>query len=552
MGQEAGSMPGIELVGTKGKSAMSAVTLSRRQLLQLASALGVTSSGAMLPWMMRASAAQGTPATEPMGSVTWAIDSDPVSLVPYGSSSTSNMHGKEFIYDSLLEWDRDLNIQPALAESYEAAPDATSYLFHLRQGVTFHDGRPLRAADVKYSLDMTLNPPAPVVASPYLANIAEVVVVDDATVRIDMSQPDPTIPGILAWQRMSPIFPEGIADEINLLSEGIGTGPFKLIEYVSNDHLEYEAFADYWKPGVPCIQHLTIPIIGEEQSRVALLRSGEIDGGNFSSDVVTSLEGDENFEVLSGLTSAPRTIYVNMAKDVPWRDIRVRQAVSKTIDRQIIIDNVYAGNSELTGPIPPGYGDWPLSQDELAEHYTVDVEGAKALMAEAGLEDGFSVTLIAISAPREYTQIAEIIAEQLKQINIDVSVEPQEIGTFVESINSEFEWASTGGGMRGDPSGYFSVFRSADEGTFAITYGDGWKSDELDQLYDQALATTDQAERHDLYIQLQKLVLEENPYLYTVQPYKFQVVNKRVTGMYVAYTDFNTGLRQVCVTDAEA
>ena len=368
--------------------------------------------------------------------------------------------------------------------------------------------------------------------------------------RIDMSKPDPTIPGILAWQRLTPIFPEGIADEINLLSEGIGTGPFRLLEYISNERLSYEAFADYWKPGIPCIQQLTIPIVSEEQTRVALLRSGEIDGGTFTPDVATSFEGDENLEVLTGLTSSPRTIYINMAKEVPWRDARVRQAVSKTIDRQVIIDNVYAGNAELTGPIPPGYGDWPLSPDEIAEHYTVDVEGAKALMAEAGLEDGFSVTMIAISAPREYTQIAEIIAEQLKQINIDVSVEPQEIGTFVESINSEFDWASTGGGMRGDPSGYLVQFRSSDEGTFPLYYGDGWKSDEFDQLYDQALATTDEAERHDLYQQLQQLVLEENPYLYTVQSLKFQVVNRRLSGMYVAYTDFNTGLRQACVTDA--
>src|SRR6478609_4185248 len=159
---------------------MAAVTLTRRQLLELASAIGVTTSGAfLLPRM--ANAAQGTP--EPIGSATWAINSDPVSLVPYGSSSTSNMWGKEFIYDSLLEWDKDLNIQPALAESYEAAPDATSYLFHLRQGVTFHDGRPMTAADVKYSLDLTLNPLPPVVASPYLANVKEVVAIDDATVR---------------------------------------------------------------------------------------------------------------------------------------------------------------------------------------------------------------------------------------------------------------------------------------------------------------------------------------------------------------------------------
>ncbi len=527
---------------------MTSPVLSRRQLVQLASAIGVTASASMLlPQLVRAARQEDT---APAGSVIWAIDTDPVSIVPYGSSSSSNMWGKEFIYDSLLEWDRDLNIQPALAESYEAAPDATSYTFKLRPDVLFHDGRPMSAADVKYSLDLTLNPLEPVVPSPYLANVAEVVVIDEMTVRIDMSKPDPTLPGILAWQRMTPIFPEGIADEINLLSEGIGTGPFRLLEYISNERLEYEAFEDYWKPGIPCIQNLTLQVVPEPQTRVALLRSGEIDGGTFGPDIATTLEGDENLEVLSGLVSSPRTIYINMAQDVPWRDIRVRQAVSKAIDRQVIIDNVYAGFAELCGPIPPGYGDWPLSPDVLAEHYAVDIEGAKALMAEAGLEDGFAVDMIAISSPREYTQIAEIMAEQLKEINIDVSVVPQEIGTFVESINSEFSWASTGGGMRGDPSGYFSVFRSSDEGTFPIFYGDGWKSDEFDQLYDQALTTSDQAERLDLYNQLQELVLAENPFLYTVQSLKFQVVNRRLSGMYVAYTDFNPGLRQACVTDA--
>jgi peptide/nickel transport system substrate-binding protein len=500
----------------------------------------------ILPRMAHAANQDGAAAA---GSLTWAIESDPVSLVPYGSASTSNMWGKEFIYDSLLEWDQNLEIQPALAESYEAAPDASSYTFHLRPGVVFHDGRPLRAADVKYSLDLTLNPLEPVVPSPYVANIAEVVVIDDATVRIDMSTPDPTLPGILAWQRFTPIFPEGIADEINLLSQGIGTGPFRLLEYISNDRLEYEAFPDYWKPGVPCVQTLIVPIVTEEQTRVALLRSGEIDGATFSADVAATLEGNDEFEVMSGLTSAPRTIYISTVPDAPWRDKRVRQAVSKAIDRQVIIDNVYAGNAELTGPIPPGYGDWPLSPDELAEHYAVDIEGAKALLAEAGYEDGFSVSLIAISAPRDYTQIAEIMAEQLKEINIDVSVEPQEIGTFVESINGEFEWASTGGGMRGDPSGYFVPFRSADDGLYPIQFGDGWQSDEIDQLYDEGLATTDQAERLEIYRRLQELVLDEIPYLYTVQPKKFQVVNRRVSGMYVAYTDFNTGLRQACVSE---
>ena len=95
------------------------------------------------------------------GKLVWALESDPVNLIPYGGVSTSNMWGKEFIYDSLLAWDKDLNVIPALAESYDQ-PDATSYVFHLRKGVKFHDGKELDAEDVKYSFDMMKAPRRPV------------------------------------------------------------------------------------------------------------------------------------------------------------------------------------------------------------------------------------------------------------------------------------------------------------------------------------------------------------------------------------------------------
>jgi len=536
-----------------GEAPTRPIPVTRRSLLKgtAAAGLGVSASAALWQVITDKALAHGFQAGgPPTGSVVWALTADPASLVPYGSSSTSNMQGKEFMYDSLLEWDRDLNIQPALAESYETADDLMSYVFHLRRGVLFHNGQEMTAADVKYSLHLSLNPEPPILPSPYLANVSGVEIVDDYTVRITTSVPDPTIPGVLAWQRMTPIFPNGIGEEINFLSEGIGTGPFKLIEYVPNSYLTYEAFPDYWNPGIPCVQNLTLQIVTDEPARVAFLRSGEIDGGTFSADSVAAFEDDDQFEVLSGLFSAPRLLYVNTARDVPWRDVRVRQAVSKTIDRQEIIDKVYAGDAVLTGPIPPGYGDWALPEETLKEIYTVDVEGAKALMAEAGYADGFSVELAAISAPREYTQIAELIREQLKHINIDVSVVPQEIGTFVETINSTFDWASTGAGMRADPSGYVVQFRSGNS-TFETQIGDGWISEEFDQLYDEALATSDNARRHELYTRLQEIIIRDEAInFYTVQPVKFQVVNKRLTGMYVAYTDFNTGLRYACVTDS--
>jgi peptide/nickel transport system substrate-binding protein len=311
----------------------------------------------------------------------------------------------------------------------------------------------------------------------------------------------------------------------------------------------YTAFEQHWNPGVPCIKDLTLKILPDEQARVAALRAGEIDGGTFTADVARTLQNNEELEVLRGLFAAPRVIQFNTVKEVPWRDKRVRQAINKVVDRQEIIDKVYGGEAELTGAIPPGYGDWPLSADELAELYAQDEEGAKALMAEAGYADGFSVTLQAISAPRDYTQIAEIVRERLKVLKIDVTVEPLEIGTFAKNIgDGNYEWASTGRGMRGDPSGFVVDFRSGTASNVKW-FGDGWKNDELDAAYDEALSTTDQARRHELYRRIQQIIAEEAAHLYTVQPYKFQAVRKRLTGMYVAYTDFNSGLRTACVTE---
>jgi peptide/nickel transport system substrate-binding protein len=530
--------------------------VGRRDLLRRAAALGLSApvvSGLLGVPSPSALAHQegGTPATGATcsGSITWALESDPANLIPYGGVSTSNMWGKEFMYDSLLEWDRDLVIQPALAESYEVNEDATSYIFKLRQGVLFHNGQEMTAKDVKYSFDTAPKPPPPGIEVAFLANVAGVEVVDDYTVTITMSKPDPTLPGVIAWVRYTPIVPEGIFDQINVLSEGIGTGPYRLVEFVSNDRVVYTCNEDYWKPGVPCIRDVTLKVLPDEQSRVAALRSGEIDGATLSADVARTLENDETLQILEGLTSAPRVIQFNTIEDVPWRDVRVRQAINLAIDRQEIIDKVYGGRAQLTGAIPPGYGDWPLPEERLQELYTPNVEQAMALMQEAGLESGFDVTLEAIAAPRDYTQIAEIVREQLRPLNINVTVEPLEIGTFAEHNGAgTFQWQSTGRGMRGDPSGYVVDFRTGTPLNL-LWFGDGWSNEEIDRLYDEALATADVAERMADYQRIQEIIAEDVPNLYTVQPTKFQVATQRVEGMYVSYTDFNTGLRTACVTE---
>jgi peptide/nickel transport system substrate-binding protein len=516
--------------------------MSRRDAVKRAAALGLGASAIGSLVQLDEASAQ---ATVPTGELTWALETTVPNIIPFGGIALAQWQGKEFMYDSLLAWDADLNVIPALAESWET-PDDLTYVFTLRQGVKFHDGGEMTAKDVVYSIGQALNPVEPGVKVPYLGNVAGAEAVDDYTVKITMTKLDPTLTGTLAWTHYTPIVPDGLLDRVEVLSDGVGTGPFKLSEYSQDDQIVYEAFPDFWNPGTPKIAKLTLKMLTDEQARVASIRSGEIDGGTFSPDVASTLTADE-ITVLSGLTSAPRVIQFSMTKDVPWRDVKVRQAINLVVDRQEIIDKVFGGNAVMTGVIPPGYGDWPLTAEEVAAGYANDVEKAKTLMAEAGFADGFDVTLQSIAQPRDHTQVAEIVQQQVKQLNINVTVEPLEIGTFAANIGSgEFEWASTGRGMRGDPSGHVVDFRSGTANNL-VWFGDGWKNDEIDALYDEGLATLDPARRHEIYNRIQQIVMEEVPNLYTCVSMKFEAVTSRVQGMYVFYGNTNPGLREVTV-----
>jgi len=519
---------------------------SRRDALKASGALaaGAAIGGGLTIKQLATVSAQDAP----HGEVIWALDSPPPSLLPFGAIAGAAWRGREFFYDTLVMWDQDLNVIPGLAETWET-DESGNYTFHLRKGVLFHNGNEMKAADVKYSMDLAVNPPEPGVTIAYFANVSGTEVVDDYTVRVNMSKVDPTLLGYLAWGVYSPIVPENFYDDYNPLSEAIGTGPFKLVEYSQDDAIVMEANPDYWTPGIPCISKLTLKTLTEEQTRVAALRSGEVDGGTFSADVVMTLEGNEDLTILQNTVSVPNVIQFSMVEDHPWNDVRVRQAINKVVDRELIKANVFGGKAEITGAIPPGYGEYPLTPERLGELYANDVEAAKALMEEAGYADGFEVELQSIAAPRFYTQNAEIVAEAVKQLNIKANVVPLEIGTFAKNNgDGTFEWQSTGRGMRGDPSGYVIDFR---QGTAlnVVWFGDGYNNEEFNTLYDQALAELDQAARVPMYQRLQEIVAEDVANLYLTQPFKFQVVHNRLSGMYVSFTDNNPGLRTACVAE---
>ena len=523
--------------------------LSRRELLVRAGALaGGGVAAGWLPNILVPSAATAAETPKRGGKVTWGFPSDPVAMIPFGATNGSNYDCTSLMYESLLKWDRGLNARPALAESWQI-PDDKTYIFKLRKGVKYHSGKELDAEDVKYSLELQKTPPPPGAVTSFYPKIASVTAVDKYTVRVAMAEPDATMLGYLAWGRYSGIIPKGLYDRMDLRTKADGTGPFKLEEYVPNDHVRWTRFAGYWDPRLPYLDEITFKVMQDEQARVAALRSGAIDGAYFTPDTAATLKGDPSLIVLKGLTAVFREVEFTIHGDgKPWNNVKVRQAVSAAINRQQIIEKVYGGDAVYSSKIPQGYGPWPLSQDALKlkwERY--DLPKAKQLMTEAGFANGFSVTLQSIAHPTDYTLNAEVMKEQLRLININVTVQPLEIGTFASNNSrGEFEWQSTGRGMRGDPSGFIADF-DPNSSIYKAWYQGGYNNQELTNLYYQGLHTPDPAKRMPIYRRLQEIVLTEWPAMPLVNPMKYFVVRKRLHGMYVGFEDTERGLIEAWV-----
>ena len=480
------------------------------------------------------------------GRMTFALEQDPVHVAPFGAILTSNHWGKQAAYDSLVEWDRNLNLKPALAESWRISADQRSITFNLRKGVRFHNGKELDAGDVKYSVEKMLAPPLPgsVATLGQIPSFDGVDVVSKYVARLRLKARDARVFGFLAWGRYSPIVPAGLYDQINASRGAIGTGPYRMLGFDPNDKVEYVRNTRFWKQGLPYMEAMTLKTLPDEQSRIAALRAGAIDGATLSSDGANSFRNDSGFTVLRGGTAAFRELQFTIKGDPkPWHDIRVRQAVNLAINRQAILNTVYSGNGNYSGIVPPGYGPWPLTQAELKTKYQkFDLVKARALMRAAGQTRGFSVKLSTFSTPLEFQQIAAVIKSQLKAINIEVEIVAQEPGTFAANNGiGNFEWDLTARGMRGDVDGYMNEYNPAIPAYRA--WYPNWKNVKVWRLVGNGKIILDPAKRLPVYKQAQILLQSELPQIGIVQVNKYQVVRKRVQGMYVAFSDFNTGLR---------
>ena len=525
--------------------------LNRRDLLVKA---GVIGAGAVAAGSVAGAASAATKRVgatpKKGGKITFALEQDPVHIAPFGAILTSNHWGKEPMYESLIEWDAKLNQRPALAESWKVV-DPRTIDFTLKRGVRFHNGKEVTAADVKYSVEGWLNPPLPGSATTVnqVPSIESAEVRSKYVVRIKLKKPDARLFGFLAWTRYSAIVPEGMYQQVNAGREGIGTGPFRLTSFTPGQGTEYQAYTNYRKKGLPYLSQLSLPTMPDEQARIAALRAGAIDGATLSADGAKTFQGNSNFTVLRGLTAAFRELQMTQkaGEDKPWHDVRVRQAVNFAINRQQIIDRVYNGFGEFSGHVPPGYGPWPLTRAELRNNYEkFNLAKARTLMRQAGFGNGFEVTMSTFSTPLDFGQVAAVIKSQLDQIGINVNIKAEEPGTFAANNGAgRFDWDLTARGMRGDVDGYTSEFNPANA-IYKVWYPE-YKNVKMWRLVGNGFITLDDKKRLAMYKELEKILLTELLQVPLVAVSKFQVVRKRVKNMYVAFSDFNTGLKTAWV-----
>lgn len=401
------------------------------------------------------------------------------------------------IFEGLVKPNSDGEMIPAVAEKYTLSEDGTTYTFTLREGVKFHNGQTVTAEDVVYSINRCAAVPEgqekPLVAA--FSAVKSVEALDEKTVAVTIAQRDLEFISYMT----AAIIP---ADYENQDTAPVGTGPFKFVSRTPQQDFVMERFEDYW--GAPAwLDKVTYKICENADALVMNLNGGSIDlCAHLTSAQASQL--NQNFQVLEGTMNLVQAIYLNnQAK--PFDNQMVRQALCYAIDRQGIMDMVADGHGTAVGSsIYPAFAKYFLP--ELVDKYPHDVAKAKELLAQAGYPDGFDMT---ISVPNNYQphmDTAEVVAEQLREAGINVTIQPVEWSTWLDTIYNGRQFQATVVGVDAANMTARAMLErfTSDYGKNFINYN----NPAYDALFQQAINAQDEAAQTDLYKQMEAMLAD--------------------------------------------
>jgi len=421
------------------------------------------------------------------------------------------------VQESLVKVDRHGKLVPSLAERWHTA-DNKNYTFFLKKGVRFHNGRELKAADVKYCFERALNPET---KHPYAKDyeaVGDIIVKDDYTVTFALKTINANFLQNIA-RAGAAIYPREAVD--TLKSHPIGTGPFRFEEWVRGDRVVLVKNGEYHVKGLPKLDRVTFRFITDPNAVLAALKAGDIDVSLFGlgPEHVQDLLKDARFQVISGDTTNDVILSMNNSRK-PYTDVRVRRAMTYGVNKSDVLKGAMFGMGKILGtnvdPLNPYYVD-------MSKAMPYDPAKAKQLLAEAGYPNGFD-TVLKVTPQYEYTvRSGQVIADNLKKSGVNVKIEQIEWGQWLSRVfrEADFDLSIIGHAEAWDIKNYANP-----------KYYFRYDSPKFQALFAKSEITVDDKARREVYADMQKVLVEEAPVVWLFMHPRLAATKKGVQGLW--------------------
>lgn len=487
-----------------------AKTRASRPWYVMAIAFLFTSSLLLLAGCGRSeSAPRDAAARREAGELVVALQDDGKTLDPHKAADAASMHLIENLYSTLLRYAPEYGeVEPDLAERYEVSPDGLVYTFHLNRAATFHSGRRVTSADVKYSIERIRESE---VRAAHFAAVKEIETPDEHTVVLRLAEPFAPLLTYVAHP-MNAIVDRDVveANDGSIDRVAAGSGPFKLVEWRKEQHLAMARHEGYHVPGLPRLSRVVFLPMPDPTVRTIALRNGEI-------DLILDVTGRDE-RVLRpaknvSVAAVPGTFWeyvgINTARE-PLNDVRVRQAIAWAIDRDAINRVVKLGAATVLdgGLIPPGH--W--AHAGLSIYPQRDLDKARELLTAAGVQPGELKLICKVGSAFPYQVAAgQMVKQQLRDVGIEVQLLAQESGVFFEALGKhDFDLTVVG----------WVGFVDPDEWTYELFHSKGmwnqqsYNNARVDALLEEGRRTTDRAARQRVYAEAQRIITDEAPMVF--------------------------------------
>jgi peptide/nickel transport system substrate-binding protein len=474
------------------------------------------------------------------GNLIAAIAGEPDQLDPQKTSAYFSFEVLENVFDTLVEPDENLEMRPALAQSWEVSPDQLTWAFHLRRGVTFHDGSPFTADDVVYSYRRIIDQRLANVDK--LSAVTNIVATDPSTVRITVKQPTPNLLTNIGGFKGMAIVQRRNVESGQIAMHPIGTGPFAFQSQKGGDSITLKANQRYWA-GPPKVSGVSFRFISEPSTALSALQAGEIDWtDSIPAQRVAQLKDDDSVRLAVTPSNDYWYLALNEARK-PWNDVRVRQAIAYAIDRDAIVQATSYGTATANQLAIPKGNPWYTPYDR----YRHDIQQAKSLLQQAGAATQKLDMLVTTQYPQTVTA-AQIVADNLAPLGIAVNIRTVDFATWLdEQNNGNFDMLMMGWLGNIDPDDFYY----AQHHTKGTSNAQKFSNPDVDRLLDAGRVETNRNARLEDYAKAAMIIADQVSYIYLYNPSVIEAWRTDLSG-YAARRDGAIRFRTASLTGGGA